>query len=73
MAAKKMPEPKLDPAQSLHLMLAADRRKRTDSCQADIQAALETYRCQLVAVPVITPDGRLAANIILQAVDGEKQ
>ncbi len=40
--------------------LAADRQSRAEACREAVSAALEEYRCQLVAVIVPSPDGRSA-------------
>lgn len=41
--------------------IEADRQQRAESAAREIQAVLACYRCQLVAVPQLTPDGRIVA------------
>lgn len=52
---------------TLQEMITLDRQQRLAACQAAIATALAEYRCELVAVPVFTPDGRVRANVALQA------
>jgi hypothetical protein len=41
--------------------IEADRQQRAESAAREIQAVLARYRCQLVAVPQLTSDGRIVA------------
>lgn len=47
--------------------LAADRDRRAALCAEEIRLALEAHGCQLVAVPVLTADGRVTARVELVA------
>ena len=50
-------------------MIDEERMERARMCLAQIQAALDAHRCQLMAAPQITPDGRIVA--VVQVVAGE--
>lgn len=39
---------------------------RAVACQAEINAALEKYQCELYGQPIIAADGTLRANVILR-------
>lgn len=41
--------------------LDADRTQRAGAAGREIQAVLAKYRCQIVAVPQLTQDGRIVA------------
>jgi hypothetical protein len=41
--------------------LDADRTQRAEAAGREIQAVLQRHRCQLVAVPQLTQDGRVVA------------
>lgn len=41
--------------------IEADRQRRAETAAREIQAVLARYRCQLVAAPQLTPDGRIVA------------
>jgi len=47
--------------------LDADRQARVDRAAARIQAVLAEERCQIVAVPQITADGRIVAVVQIVA------
>jgi hypothetical protein len=57
--------PACTPQQAAQL-LEADRQQRATTALQAINATLEQHRCQLIARPAITPDGRLTANIQLE-------
>lgn len=46
-----------------HAAIDADRQARARQALARIQAVLEEERCQLVAVPQLTADGRVVAVV----------
>lgn len=41
--------------------IEADRKRRAEAAARALQAVLARYRCQLVAVPQLTTDGRIVA------------
>ena len=47
--------------------LDADRQQRAERCAQRIAALLEAERCQIVAVPQITADGRIVAAVQIVA------
>lgn len=55
-------KPTITPEQAAAL-IAADQQARVDAMRADMDALLKQHRCQLVAVPQITQDGRIVATI----------
>lgn len=46
------------------------KEQRLRSCSQEIEAALAKYRCQLVAMAQITPDGRIVAMTQIIPRDG---
>ena len=50
------------PEMARHI-LAEERQRRQRECQTELQAVLEKYNCQLHAVPGITWDGRVTAEV----------
>lgn len=49
--------------QDAQALLEADRQQRSEQASAAIRAILEQYTCDLVAVPQLTADGRIVADI----------
>ena len=47
--------------------LDADRQQRAERCAQRIAALLEAERCQIVAVPQLTADGRIVAAVQIVA------
>ena len=45
------------------LALAADKMARVKACSDEIFAVCERHGCRLVAVPMLTPDGRVVAQV----------
>lgn len=45
--------------------LAADRQARLKTCSEELAETLKRHGCQLVAVPTLTPDGRIVAQVQL--------
>jgi len=54
-------------AAQARLALAADMQARLRACSQEIVEVLERHGCQLAAVPMLTPDGRVVAQV--QIVD----
>lgn len=48
-------------SEELQSLLDQDKQDRLQKCKSEIDAILQKYGCQLVAVPQITPDGRIGA------------
>jgi hypothetical protein len=46
-------------------LLAQERVARERKCQQEIQTVLDKHGCQLIAQPIITEDGRMAARILM--------
>lgn len=44
-------------------LVAADKERRVQAAAEAVAAALREHECDLVAVPVITPDGRITAQV----------
>jgi len=44
-------------------VLAEERQRRQRECQTELQVVLEKHNCQLFAVPTITRDGRVTAEV----------
>jgi hypothetical protein len=44
-------------------LVAADKERRVKAAAEAVAAALNANECDLVAVPVITPDGRISAQV----------
>jgi pyruvate/2-oxoglutarate dehydrogenase complex dihydrolipoamide acyltransferase (E2) component len=44
-------------------LVAADKERRVQAAAKAVQAALREHECDLMAVPVITPDGRITAQV----------
>lgn len=44
-------------------LVAADKERRVKAAAEAVAAALNEHECDLVAVPVITADGRIAAQV----------
>lgn len=47
----------------LQELLKQDKSDRLQSCKGEIEATLQTYKCQLVALPLINPDGKVIAEV----------
>jgi Flp pilus assembly secretin CpaC len=60
-----MPEHEMN-ASELKRMLDEDRDRRIKECNDEVTAVLERHGVQLIAVPVITNDGRIAAQPALR-------
>ena len=45
------------------VLVAADQQKRAQACGEAVAAMLREHGCDLVAVPVLTPDGRITAQV----------
>lgn len=43
--------------------LDADRKRRVETCVAELEAILERYRCTIVAVTRLSGDGRIVAQV----------
>jgi len=56
-------------ADEARALLEQDKRERAEACLREIQAALERHRCRLDAVPGLTPDGRVAAQAQVTALE----
>ena len=65
----KTGEPEVVTADEARRLLEQDKRQRAEACLREIQAALERHRCQLQAVPGLTPDGRVVAQVTVTALD----
>ena len=52
---------KLTPDQA-RAILDQERTNRALSCRQEITTVLEKYACNLIAIPSITPDGRISAQ-----------
>ena len=55
-------EQQLSAAQA-RLALANDARARVKACSDEIFQVCERHGCRLVAVPMLTPDGRVVAQV----------
>lgn len=62
MTTRRTPPP---PPANLAELVEKDKRDRIMLCQAEIAAALRRHGCRLMAIPVITQDGRVAAQLAL--------
>jgi len=51
--------------ESARKALAVERTRRLEMCRQEIQAVLQKYGLELQAQPVILPDGRIGANVLL--------
>jgi hypothetical protein len=49
--------------QDAQAMLEADRQQRSEAAGAALRAILAQHNCDLVAVPQLTADGRIVADI----------
>jgi hypothetical protein len=49
--------------QEAQAMIETDRQQRSAQASAALRALLEQYACDLVAVPQLTGDGRIVADI----------
>mgnify|MGYP000954247299 CR=1 FL=1 len=56
----------MTPAQAAQIM-EADKQHRVQMAAEAVQCALSDYNCDIVAVPTISPDGRIAASVQLIA------
>ena len=52
-------------------VLEEETKRRMQQCQHVINEALRRCKCDLVAVPYLTPDGRIAARAQLVDVSGK--
>ena len=50
-------------ASKAKMVLEADRMHRMTLCSEEIAAVLKRHGCQLVAVPMLSPDGRVVARV----------
>jgi pyruvate/2-oxoglutarate dehydrogenase complex dihydrolipoamide acyltransferase (E2) component len=48
-------------------LIAADKERRVQAAAEAVQAALREHECDLVAVPQVTPDGRIVAVVQIVA------
>ena len=48
-------------------LVEQDKARRIEAAAAAVQAALREHGCDLVAVPQLTPDGRIVAVVQLVA------
>jgi len=48
-------------------LVEADRQRRVQAAAEAVAAALREHNCDLVAVPMITPDGRIVAQVQVMA------
>jgi len=48
-------------------LVNADKQRRIKAAAEAVQAALREHNCDLVAVPMITPDGRIVAQVQVMA------
>ena len=48
-------------------LVEQDKQRRVEAAAAAVQAALREHGCDLVAVPQLTPDGRVVAVVQLVA------
>lgn len=48
-------------------LVEADKQRRVQAAAEAVQAALRDHSCDLVAVPQLTPDGRVVAVVQLVA------
>lgn len=53
--------------QEAQQLLDLHRQQRSEQASAAIRAVLEQYTCDLVAVPQLTADGRIIADIRIVA------
>lgn len=51
--------------EDLRSQLARLEQEQDNQCVVELRAVLDKYNRQLVGVPVITPDGRIGANVQL--------
>ena len=58
-----MAEEEKPSAAQARLALAADALARVKACSDEIFAVCERHGCRLVAVPMLTPDGRVVAQV----------
>ena len=49
-------------------VLADEQLQRQLACQAELQALLAKYRCQILVAPHLTPDGRIVASMQIMAL-----
>jgi len=47
--------------------IEADRTQRAETAAREIRPVLARYRCQVVATPQLTPDGRITAAVQIVA------
>ena len=65
-AKKETTEKKEMTSEELQQLLEQDKNARIQACKREIDIVLGKYRCQLIAVPQFTPDGRTIAAMTLQ-------
>ena len=53
-------------SEELQQLFEQDKNTRLQNCKQGIDMILEKYKCQLVTVPQITPDGRIIAITTIQ-------
>ena len=58
-----MSEEQATSAAKARLILAADKQHRMVLCAEEIKAVLEKHGCDLVAAPMLSPDGRIVAQV----------
>ncbi len=61
-----MSDEEMTPAQAA-VLVDADKQRRVRAAADAVQAALAEYQCDLVAMPQITPDGRIVAVVQIVA------
>ena len=55
-------EQTITPAKA-RMVLEADRQQRMKACSEEIAQVLARHGCQLVAVPMLSQDGRVVARV----------
>ena len=53
-------------AQEIQVLVDKDKSKRMESCQREIEVILQKHKCQLLALPRYTLDGRTVAEVQIQ-------
>lgn len=54
-------------ADEMRQALAADQATRAQQCAEAVNGVLKEFDCELVVIPQLTPDGRIAASATIKA------
>lgn len=72
MSTKKTQEKQIS-SEEIQQLLEQDQEARVRKCQSEIDIILKENKCQLVALPRLTPDGRIITAVFIKVSEEDSK